>query len=166
MAFDEKSITESHNTTHLTVQSNTQISSRATAVVSNLSGTTTTTPEASETTTTPAKPALVILHAQSRWASKLISIVEIAKRDLQSKGVAVFQYTALSSEIVEIDRVPKAGFAVPSADGQGSDDEAFQTMGADKVPEKKKRAVPVMTVYLAVQSVKALKSQFGEQRAA
>lgn len=166
MAFDPKSITESQDTTRLTVKSNTQISSRATAVISKLFAATTTTQSEENNnskTPKPAKPALVVLQAQSRWASKLISIVEIAKRDLQAKSIPVYQYTALSSEIIEVGRLPKADAGATDAteDEHASEDEAFQTLGADKLPEMKKRAVPIITVYLTVQPVKALKTQYG-----
>lgn len=156
MALDEKVLVEHHSITRLSVQSNTQISSRATAVISKLSN-----QQESETTT---KPALVVLSAQSRWASKLISIVEIAKRDLESKGVKVFQYNALSSELIEFDRKPKTKTSEPeraAVEEAASDDDAFQTMGAHEEGGKKKRAVPIMTVYLATGPVKALKSEFG-----
>ena len=152
MASDDKTFSDTHEVTRLTIQSNTQISAKATSTISKLS---------SQDSGTP-KPALVILHAQSRWASKLISIVEIAKRDLESKGVKVFQYTAVSSEIVEVERKPKPkGVEAAPQDGEASDDDAFQSMGADEEGGMKKRAVPVMTVYLATQSVKALKSELG-----
>jgi hypothetical protein len=104
------------------------------------------------------------LVAQSRWANKLISIVEIAKRDLEAKGVKVFQYNALSSEIVEIERKPRpkgVGAAPAAEEGDASEDEAFQTMGAGEEGGLKKRAVPVMTTYLTTQPVKALRTEFG-----
>lgn len=149
MAFDEKSLSEKYATTSLAIQSNTQISSRATAVITALS-------PAVNPQTDITKPPLVVLRAQSRWSSKLISVAEIAKRDLQAKGVKVFQYSALSSEIVEIERKSK-----PDGAAELSDDEAFQTMGAHELSDRKKRAVPVLTVYLAAQSVKGLKGAFG-----
>ena len=173
MAVDEKTLAEHHEITHISCQSNTQISPKATRIISTLStpkeDATTTTEEEEKTSTTNKKSPLVILVAQSRWANKLISIVEIAKRDLEAKGVKVFQYNALSSEIVEIERKarPKgvdAAASTAAADaegGDGSEDEAFQTMGAGEEGGMKKRAVPVMTTYLSTQSVKALRLEFG-----
>jgi hypothetical protein len=156
MAVDEKTLAEHHEIIHISCQSNTQISAKATKIISALS--------ASKDASENYKPALVILVAQSRWANKLISIVEIAKRDLETKGVKVFQYNALSSEIVEIERKPKpkgVGSAPAAEEGDASDDEAFQTMGAGEEGGVKKRAVPVMTTYLTTQSVKALRTEFG-----
>ena len=173
MPFDDTTLTSTHEITRLTIQSNTQIAPKATNVISKLS-------PSDDPTTTDAntKPPLVILRAQSRWASKLISIVEIAKRNLESttdannSAVKIFQYSSLSSEIIEIERKPRAkeglGTAAPEGEGESeaSEDEgAFQTMGAASggLAEGglKKRAVPVLTVYLASRPVKALKSEFG-----
>ena len=165
MAFDDAALSETHTITRLSIQSNTQISAKATNVISKLSPTTQEKDSSKTDTDTNAKPPLIILRAQSRWASKLISIVEIAKRDLEAKGIKVFQYNALSSEIVEVERKPRpkgVGAAAPAADdGNASEDEAFQTMGAGEEGGVKKRAVPVMTTYLTTQSVKALRTEFG-----
>ena len=161
MAIDEKTLAEHHETIHISCQSNTQISAKATKIISALSAP----KEATSENPTTKKPALIILIAQSRWANKLISIVEIAKRDLEAKGIKVFQYNALSSEIVEIERKPRPkgiGAAIPAAeDGDASENEAFQTMGAGEEGGVKKRAVPVLTVYLATRPVKGLRSEFG-----
>jgi hypothetical protein len=195
MAFDDSTLSETHTITRLSIQSNTQISAKATNVISKLSAIT---QQDSSTTTNSAetniKPPLIILRAQSRWASKLISIVEIAKRNLESppttssggdtnsNGIKIFQYSSLSTEMIEIERKPKpkglAGGAqpLPGGEGDGSDDDeegAFQTMGASPAATAtadsgegeegglKKRAVPVLTVYLAARPVKALRSEFG-----
>ena len=155
MAVDEKTLAEHHDTIRISCQSNTQISSKATKIISALSA-----PKDAENAT---KPALVILVAQSRWANKLISIVEIAKRDLESKGIKVFQYNALSSEVVEVERKPKPKDvgAAATEDGDASDDNAFQTIGASEEGGMKKRAVPVMTTYLTTQPVKTLRTELG-----
>jgi hypothetical protein len=160
MAFDEQTLSKTHDITRISCQSNTQISSKVTKIISTLSPQ----PKGKEDSSKTSQPALVILVAQSRWANKLISIVEIAKRDLGSKGLKFFQYNALSSEIVEVERKPKAtGVGAAPQDGEASEDEAFQTMNAGVSDEGgvKKRAVPVMTTYLALQPVKALRTEFG-----
>jgi hypothetical protein len=189
MAFNDTALSKTYTVTRLSIQSNTQISAKATTIISNLSANATQQDQDQD----PTKPPLIILRAQSRWASKLISIVEIAKRNLAespppttttngssgSSGIEIFQYSSLSSEIVEIERrKPKqkgglAGAPLPGGagegEGEGSDDEgAFQTMGASSAAadgkdegDMKKRAVPVLTVYLAVKPVKALRSEFG-----
>ena len=173
MAFDDAALSETHTITRLSIQSNTQISAKATNVISKLSPTTQEKDSSKTDTDTNAKPPLIILRAQSRWASKLISIVEIAKRNLESpdSGIKIFQYSFLSSEMVEIERKPKPkGLGAPLPEGEGSDDEdAFQTMGASAPTASsgqdeggmKKRAVPVLTVYLATRPVNGLRSEFG-----
>jgi hypothetical protein len=188
MAFDDSSLSETHTITRLSIQSNTQISAKATKVISKLSATQQDS-SATNSAETNAKPPLIILRAQSRWASKLISIVEIAKRNLESppstasggdssssSGIKVFQYSSLSTEIVEFERKPKPKGLVgdaqllPGGEGEDEDDDdegAFQTMGASSATTAasggglKKRAVPVLTVYLAGKPVKALRSEFG-----
>lgn len=176
MAFDPTTLSNSHTLTTLAIQSNTSISSRATAVISRLSNpgnTPTTTDTTNETApTATAKPPLLILRAQARWSSKLISIVEIAKRDLLARGVVVWQYSALGEEVGEVERGvkptgPAAAATAGNDDGDDSEDGAFQTVGAhndvksDLEMGKKKRAVPVMTVYLAREPVRGLKGMYG-----
>lgn len=179
MPFDDTALSETHTITRLSIQSNTQISAKATNVISKLSATQ---EKASSTkdagTNDHARPPLIILRAQSRWASKLVSIVEIAKRNLESpptsdssSSIKIFQYSSLSSEIIEVERKPKPkGLGAALPEGEGSDDEgAFQTMGASAPTASggqdegglKKRAVPVLTVYLAARPIKALRSEFG-----
>lgn len=128
--------------------------------------------------------------------------MEIARRDLEwstttatttadgsskNGGVRLFQYSSLSSEIVEVERKPKpktnvkgrggggeGGAVLPEGECDDDDDEgAFQTMGASDPASAsaaagradeggmKKRAVPILTVYLATRPVKALRSEFG-----
>lgn len=155
MVFDEASLDAKYDLIRFNVRGGTQISSRATAVISHL-------------TSVPAegaKPVMVVLHASSREGNKLISIVEIAKRDLASKKIKFCQYTALSSNVVEVERKPKpAGPALPSInqeDAAETDEEAFQTMGATEETGKKKRSVPAMTVYMSSLFVKELRDEFG-----
>ena len=52
------------------------------------------------------KPGVVALYARSNVASKLISVVEITKRDIESqpKGGKWYQYSRVSSELKEIPR--------------------------------------------------------------
>ena len=207
MPFDATTLSSTHSITHLSIQSNTQISPKATTIISKFSPSEPTTTKDSTTTTANQQqkkqqpPPLIILRAQARWASKLISIVEIAKRNLEqstnnaenntstvNNPIKIFQYSSLSSELIETQRRNKPkkiqglglGAAAPEGqEGAGSDDDdddegAFQTMDSTAAAtsrsseavdeggmEKKKRAVPVLTVYLAGAPVKALRSEFG-----
>ena len=154
MVFDESSLDAKYEVAKFNIRGGTQISTRATSIISHL----TSVPEEG------VKPVVIVLHASSREANKLISIVEIAKRDLASKRIKFCQYTALSSHIVEVERKPKPkGPELPSInqeDDEDSDD-AFQTMGATEDTGKRKRSVPTMTVFMSAQPVKALRDEFG-----
>ncbi|KAL9001235.1 MAG: hypothetical protein Q9169_000419 [Polycauliona sp. 2 TL-2023] len=48
-----------------------------------------------------AKPGVVALHAKAACASKLISVVEIAKKDIEKRGNKWYQYTKAHSELLE-----------------------------------------------------------------
>ncbi|MCJ1404311.1 hypothetical protein MMC11_007536 [Xylographa trunciseda] len=46
-----------------------------------------------------AKPGVVALHAKANTASKMISIVEIVKREVEKEGGRLYQYSALASSL-------------------------------------------------------------------
>ena len=101
------------------------------------------------------------MKAKADVSSKLISVVEIAKRDLHAKNIKVYQYSDLDSEITK--RKSKTitenieSTMIEHGAAEQCEDDAFQTMpGKEKI-----RAVPVLTVYLAVKSIKDLKAAFG-----
>jgi hypothetical protein len=152
MSVDETLMTQKYEFSKLKVISSTQISNRVTAVTSKLS-----------TPPTDGKSAVMALTAKAKDANKLISIVEIAKRELAAAGASVFQYTALGSEMVEIPRV-KTSKSKPAEKevrvGQGDEsDDAFETMGASD--GMKKRLLPTMTTYLSTTSIKELRTAYG-----
>jgi hypothetical protein len=153
MAFDASVLSRAYEVRKLSVISSTQISSRTAAVLSALD----------KDVPAGEKPVVVCLTAQSRVASKLISIVEIVKRELLSKQVHYFQYNALTSQMTEIPRQTKKtnGHAAAGATSENDDDDdnAFQTMGVDA--GMKRRVVPVMQVYLSKVAIKELRSEFG-----
>ncbi|KAK0256110.1 hypothetical protein LTR91_000289 [Friedmanniomyces endolithicus] len=161
MPFDQEALAQKYQLTKHRIISSTQIASRTTTIVSKLT----------HPATEGEKPVIVALTAEARVASKLISVVEIAKRDLASKGGECFQYTALSSRIGEVPRERKVkggGRAVnqPGEDDGGADEEGdgdFQTM-PDPMGVMKKRNTPVMTIYLSSVAVKELRVAYGEQR--
>ncbi|TKA79874.1 hypothetical protein B0A55_03669 [Friedmanniomyces simplex] len=158
MAFDEDSLARRYNLTNFRVRSSTQIASRTAAVISNLT----------QQTTDSEKSVIVILAADAKVASKLISVVEIVKRDLVSKGLKCFQYNALSSQIVEVPRESKkkkggggGEDSPPGDDGaDGEEGDEFQTM-ADPMGATKKRNTPFMTIYLSCVAVKELRAVYG-----
>ncbi|KAK3048250.1 hypothetical protein LTR09_010411 [Extremus antarcticus] len=154
MQLSETQLSQKYELVKFSVHSSTQISSRTTAVTTQLG-------------TVPAegsKPVIVALTARSKAANKLISIVEIAKRDLSSKGITVYQYNALSSEMTEIPRGGgKADGGNAEVCGKSEDEGAFEAMGPE-AGATKKRLMPVMTTYLTNVAVKELKTAYGEHR--
>lgn len=151
MAFNNASLQTTHNLVELSVSSHHEISNRTSAVISRLKN-----PEQSPD---DQKTVVVKLTAKAKAAGKLISIVEIAKRQLTSEGIKCFQYTALDSEIIDIKRHPKNH--KQDIVGEDESDDAFETMGEVKQSATKKRSMPVLTIYLSRASVKELKIAYG-----
>jgi hypothetical protein len=179
--FDLSNLVSKYTITSYKTHSNTSIFVRTSSILSTLFPPPSTNNTKEKTTApcdndAPAKtPPLVKLTASSKTANKLISIVEIAKREAQkaSPGRKIFQYTELTSEMVEIPRLPAARDTVKSTIGNGTalkqdgealvsneEGEAFETMPSNTSTMKLRR-VPVLTVYLAAASVRELKGAFG-----
>lgn len=146
MDVDEASLAQKYTLIKLNVTGSTQISKATGTIVSKV-----TTPSENE------KPVIAILTAKARYANKLISIVEISKREAAANNAKYFQYNALSSEMTEVVRDANN---VEQDEGDESD-QAFETMGAPNLGSTKKRAVPVMRTYLCVTSVRELKTAYG-----
>ncbi|MCJ1389195.1 hypothetical protein MMC18_002050 [Xylographa bjoerkii] len=49
-----------------------------------------------------AKPGVVALHAKANMASKMISVVEIVKREVEKEGGRLYQYSRLASLLEEV----------------------------------------------------------------
>lgn len=74
----------------------------------------------------------------------------------------MYQYNALSHEVVEIPRQRGRGGGGGGSVVEGDDEEeGFETMRADQGGGMKKRAVPVLTVYLSSCAVKELRLAYG-----
>ncbi|THX82788.1 hypothetical protein D6D05_03744 [Aureobasidium pullulans] len=105
---------------------------------------------------TPAdnKPAIVALHAKAAVANKLISIVEIAKRELKAGGQKIYQYNALGSELIELKPATKDA---ANDDAVSDEEPAFE-----KIEQKTTvRNVSTVTIYLSLVPVKELKDAYG-----
>ncbi|KAK5675961.1 hypothetical protein LTS10_011250 [Elasticomyces elasticus] len=155
MVFDEESLTQTFELTKSRVISSTSVAVRTSAVIATLSR-----PAAKG----DKKPAIACLTAEAKVASKLVSVVEIAKRDLATKGIKCFQYNALGSHVVDVPRErrkPRGGEVKKTGDAEEADEDAFQTM-ADPMGATKKRSVPTMTIYLSPVSVKELRAAYGD----
>lgn len=156
MAADEASLLRNYELVKLNVASGTQVSTRTADVINNLSK-----------TSSAGEPIIVSLTTRSRNANKLISIVEIAKRELKGRDISGFQYNALSSETVQIERKqkPPNGTAASPTNAEENDedvsDDAFEAMGEKVADGPKQRVIPVMTTYLSTTSINELKARYG-----
>ncbi|CAD0111626.1 unnamed protein product [Aureobasidium uvarum] len=127
----------------LSVISSSSISNRTTSLIAHLKS-------------TPAdnKPAIVALHAKAPLANKLISVVEIAKRDVKENGLKVYQYNALGSELVQSAPATKDA---ANQDAMSDDEAAFE-----KIEQRSAvRNVPTMITYLSLVPIKELKQAYG-----
>lgn len=157
MAPDEALLSEQYTITHYSIHNSTQISTRTTAVTTLLGGASPD-PTLQQDSNGDTKPPLVILTARSKAANKLISIVEIAKRETASKERPVYQYNKLSHEVVEIPR--DDGKRTGAGDGEERSAD-FETKGSVERSGMKKRTVPVLTVYLSTVPARELRQAYG-----
>ncbi|KAI1327221.1 hypothetical protein F5Y16DRAFT_200629 [Xylariaceae sp. FL0255] len=136
--------------------------------------------------TSQPKPRISILRAKLSDTPKLISIAEIAKREIEREdqnapdgrgqqsrtaiGGQWFQYIALGEEIQQRPRNKEGDTIIEDTvlgRGGDEDDDDFEVM---KTPFERAiegrpivRAVPVMSLLLARVSIEELKSRYGEQ---
>ncbi|KAI9708122.1 MAG: hypothetical protein M1820_004326 [Bogoriella megaspora] len=128
------------------------------------------------------KPPIVALCARENVASKLITIAEIVKRNLDAAQKPWVQCSSVESKMVEIKRNvprpkgPKGRDGEQMVEGGGDEEivdedeevEAFETMlppiERKLIGKPKWRAVPVMTIFLTGESVGWLNEKYGEQK--
>ena len=147
----ESKLDAGYNILRLGVISSNSISGRTTLLIKHLSQ-----------KSSDGKHAVASMHAKSPVANKLISTVEIAKRDLSKAGQKVFQYSAISFESVNVKRTVKDKTLCPENAGQGDsmadeEDVAFEIMGETE----KRRDIPVLTIYLSLSPIKELRDAYG-----
>lgn len=126
----------------------------------------------------PIKPSLVLLTAKASVANKMISVAEIAKREIAQSGGKWFQYSVIEPTMVVQDRVPdsvkgtfwaarKGDDAMDVEEDEGGDEEepAFEVMKTPFEREiegrAKVRALPTMSLYLSRVRVESLKKTHG-----
>jgi hypothetical protein len=140
-------LTAKYTLLRLSVISSTAIVNRTTALIAHL-----------KSSPPDSKPAVVALNATSHVANKLISIVEIAKRNLKDAGLTVYQYNALGSDMVESKPKPPVNHTAANAEAMTDQDTpAFQ----DIEQKTTIRNTPTMTTYLSLLSIKLLKDAYG-----
>lgn len=153
-------LASTHDVLRMSIISSTQIEKKVTAILKHLD--------------TPDKAAVVMLHSKAKVASKLISVVEIAKREIAAGGGKWFQYNAVEGLLEENsggeDGEDEGGVKVGKADGmnveeEDEEEESFETM---KTPferaiegKAKVRAVPGMTTYLSRIRIEGLGKKYG-----
>lgn len=108
-----------------------------------------------------SKPWVVILQSKAPVASKMITIVEISKREIAKSGGKWFQYNKIAQVTIERKENPKKDGEKTSTENNTDDDKVddeeerddFETM---KTPferaiegKPKVRSMPVMTVFLS-----------------
>ncbi|KAL9095732.1 MAG: hypothetical protein Q9165_002164 [Trypethelium subeluteriae] len=115
------------------------------------------------------KPIVLALTAREGVASKLITIAEITKRNLDDKKIPWYQSSCVESKMVEIERkLSNTNNRDNASEDDSEDGVAFETMLSAierKLADKPKlRAVPVMSIFLSLGSVKELKDAYGYAR--
>lgn len=162
-------LTATHDVLPMHIISSTQIEKKVTSALNHLSS-------------FPAvPPTVVMLHSKAKTASKMISIVEISKREIASNGGKWFQYNAIEQVIVpkkepkgpegkpdnddDQSNEPKRSSSKDPGSDEDEDGEGFETMktpferAIEGVP--KIRAVPTMTIYLSRVRIESLRKRYG-----
>jgi len=138
---------KTYNVKQLKVISSSKISQRAKAIIEHLNQ--------NETTL----PGLIVLTAQPKAASKLISIVEIVKRQIQfDKLFNVYQYTTIIPEKVVISSLQT------NDEQQNKEDDQSEIKGPafeSRLGNPKFRIIPILTIYLTTRAIPELKAQYG-----
>ncbi|OJD35106.1 uncharacterized protein BKCO1_1900037 [Diplodia corticola] len=122
---------------------------------------------------------VVLVEAHAAGASKLITVVEIAKRTLDNADRPWWAYTGVKGTMEELesrgdvrssrrqhvhDLNASANELVDGSAGEGDEEEAFEPTGRERtISEKKVRNVAGLFVYLAIKPLPSLKAIHGEQ---
>ncbi|KAI2625929.1 hypothetical protein GGR54DRAFT_523583 [Hypoxylon sp. NC1633] len=120
-------------------------------------------------TSPPANKKVSVLRAKVSDTGKLISIAEIAKRELEKPGDhgrVWFQYIALGEELRERPR-EEGNTIIEETRLDGDDDDDFEVMKTpfERAVEGQPRlsGVPIMSLFLCQVPVEELKKCYGEQ---
>ncbi|KAI9643092.1 hypothetical protein NHQ30_008827 [Ciborinia camelliae] len=165
-------LTPAHQTTHLSILSSSQIQKKVSRILSILGTFSFSDPS----------PHVVLLSAKAPVGCKLISIAEIAKRELAKSGKKWYQYNVVGQlstvvprhAVVEVkDVVQKEGERQVEGDvemkDEGEEEEAFETMktpferALEAEGRPKIRCVATLSLYLSRVRIESLKKIYGEQ---
>ncbi|KAL5346110.1 hypothetical protein ACLOAV_009142 [Pseudogymnoascus australis] len=113
----------------------------------------------------PPKPVIAIAWAKARSAGKLVSVVEVVKREIGGEGGVWFQYNGLGEGVGGVPREGQDGEEGEEVGGEEEEEEGFEKMKSriERAVEgtEKVRSVPLMTVYLSRVRIEALREAYG-----
>ncbi|KAI9892221.1 MAG: hypothetical protein M1814_001680 [Vezdaea aestivalis] len=182
IADDVLKLQESHNLFSINVHNGTEIRAKVTKIRKVLSS--------FSWKELGAKPNLLILHAQAEHASKLVSIVEIAKREVIKEKLEFYQYSKVEGVLTRvIPKEPKTASAnarevvalqimdrkvckgeedndyteSTKIDKDEDEFEVMPTPGQRRERPIKERNKPVMTIFLTMVPIPKLDSSLGRQ---
>lgn len=153
-----------HDILIMSVISSSKIQKKTTAVLKHL---------ATYPAVPPAKPALVLAHSKADTTAKLITVIEIAKRDIGSSGGKWFQYNVVYQVMQQQKEKGKKKDSNKHKDTAEVDDEQeaedkeeqLETM---KTPferaiegQPKVRAIPHLAIYLSRIRIESLRKKHG-----
>ena len=161
-----KDLVQKYSFARMSIKSNSKINTKVKNLLAHMS-------RFSFTDTDP-KPGIIVIDARASDAAKMLSVIEIAKREIEAgeRSGKWFQYSRVSSELTKIPRQLK------NASNQMDDDDARDQDGvrskdkgdtlaskdpATGGPHIKLRAIPVLTIYMTRISIPELKQEYGEQ---
>lgn len=171
-----KSLVATYEVTTMNIISSSKIQSKVTTIIEKLG---------SFSFVAATKPNIILLHAKSAVASKLITVVEITKREIAKAGGKWYQYNVLGQILAPQEKMSAAmkgtGFTLgpkPDGDtdamevddkgGSQSIDEEESTFETMKTPleraiegKPKVQAIPVILIFLSRVRSDALKGAYG-----
>ncbi|KAG4029512.1 hypothetical protein MFRU_015g00540 [Monilinia fructicola] len=160
-------ISPSHQTTHLSILSSSQIQKKVSRILSILSTFSFSDPS----------PHVVLLSAKAPSVCKLISIAEIVKRELARSGKKWYQYNVVGELATSVPRNIEAEKEEEEEEedvemrdgGEEEAEQAFETMktpferALDAEGKPKIRGLATLTLYLSRVRIESLKKIYGEQ---
>ncbi|KAF2461342.1 hypothetical protein BDY21DRAFT_84090 [Lineolata rhizophorae] len=112
-----------------------------------------------------AKVALLVAPAEA--ANKLVSVLEVAKRELEENNAPRFQYTAVIGRPAKVEN--RNSNLVQNQDDEMDEDDGFEPMDVERrLKLLEGRTIrpppaPILAVYLSDVQILELKSTYGEQ---
>jgi len=168
-------LSDSHKLTTMSIITSSSIEKKVTKILETL---------ASFSFAAPvARPNVIMIYSKGSSASKMVTVIEIAKREIAQAGGSWYQYNGVEGSKVIQKEKP---LGAPNNDGEdamevdgngtaegdveleeGTTDFTFETM---KIPferaiesRPKVRVVPLMTIYLSRVRIDSLRRSYGEQ---